>query len=917
MENKLLEQIYTKTDNGFDIISHYYPTANQQGKPFKIRDERTPSAHCKQYNGVWYVTDFGEESKAKSPVDLVMQEENCDFQSALKIIASWYGIADYGISENKPSIKSRPATQEESEGYFSFVQKECFSHDELRLLGSGVKQETCDNLSWLSLVSYSTTKDGKTTTVSSTDTYPIFIRECHTDSGSYFYKVYQPLAQDKAFRFFYRGEKPQNYINGLYELKLKYRKLQSEASEGEESTSSKKLPECVICSGERDALCCAARGYAPIWFNSETADFSAEQMEELLKMCEKVYNVPDIDDTGLRMARAKALKHLDLYTVELPSSLLLRKDHRGNPCKDFRDWCDLHPKFSDFKKLLTMAKACKFWTYRTTKTSICAELQPVFLTHFLEVNGFGKIIDRQNKKFVLVRVDGYVVNEVVEEEIVSFTRQFVEDKMLGLDVQRLLTTSRNVKHSIDALRDITDKVNFRNHTINSQTLYFDNTAVVVSSDEVKEIRQKYEVGNHVWAKDICRHTFRRTKPSFIAEYSNGAFQFTPLDLSSHFFRFNINSCRLHWRKELEEQCDQDETKNKAYRKDFKFSVQGARLTDEEREEQVRCLLNRIYSIGYMLHSYKDRRLARICWLLENKVIEDETSSGGSGKSFIVSMLQTLKPTVTLDGRNRHLTENQHYLDRVSEYTDILYIDDATKYFDFDSFYTLATGNMSINAKHKDSKEIDFKDSPKLMISSNFAPNRNDESTLRRILFVPISDYYHKRTDDNDYRETRQISDDFGYELYNEQYSESDWNADYNFLVDCLQFYLKMSASNIVVEPIMSSINKRMNLAIMGTQFSEWASAYFAPDSSNVNNGVLKEVAMRDFENATNIRGWSSAKFTKAVKSYCKNNSDYIVCFNPKELCSPSNPDRIIRNVNGCSQQYIYIQTKGEKVREFL
>ena len=58
----------------------------------------------------------------------------------------------------------------------------------------------------------------------------------------------------------------------------------------------------------------------------------------------------------------------------------------------------------------------------------------------------------------------------------------------------------------------------------------------------------------------------------------------------------------------------------------------------------------------------------------------------------------------------------------------------------------------------------------------------DTSLIARILYTVFSDYYHEKTENNDYRETRKIRDDFGKDLFGFDYSEAEWNADFNFFV---------------------------------------------------------------------------------------------------------------------------------------
>lgn len=330
---------------------------------------------------------------------------------------------------------------------------------------------------------------------------------------------------------------------------------------------------------------------------------------------------------------------------------------------------------------------------------------------------------------------------------------------------------------------------------------------------------------------------------------------------------------------------------------------------------MRCLLAKMYAIGYLLHSGKDPSRPYIVWVLENAVLNDDQASGGSGKSFIAEGLKILKNTVMLPGRAKNLTENQHVLERVDEDTDLVFVDDPGKYFDFDFFYTMATGNTIVNEKHVKSKEISFENSPKVIICSNYAPNSLQDSTLRRLLFVTNSDYYHKKTDINDYEETRTIADDFGKNLFWSDYTDDEWNADINFLIDCLQLFLRLKAENKELRVDTGNIYRRINLSIMGDQFNEWAEGYFLPDGPNLDVMIKKSDVFADFVSATGLKLWSQSKFSRALQSFVRNNSHYIECINPPELCPASTPGRIVRKVANRTEYYIYMKTVGNAVQE--
>ncbi|MBQ2499155.1 MAG: hypothetical protein II523_03975, partial [Bacteroidales bacterium] len=299
----ILGEIYRATNDGLDIILSYYPQAadsvDRPNKGFSIRRESAPSAYLKKIKGVWRVTDFGDSDHARSPIDIVMKEENVEFNEALSTLAARYGI-DNRLDENtnRAQVEARPATDDEKDGDFDFETHD-FTADELRVLGNGVKKEHADALSFSALSWYKMTKNRKTTTIYSNENFPIFMRECHTNGDS-FYKILKPLEPKKEFRFIYLGKKEADYVNGLWELKKAHAKFVADHENDEEEEGKRKptkLPEVVICSGERDAVCCKSRGFHPIWLNSETADLSPATFKTLQSMCEKVCNLPDIDAT--------------------------------------------------------------------------------------------------------------------------------------------------------------------------------------------------------------------------------------------------------------------------------------------------------------------------------------------------------------------------------------------------------------------------------------------------------------------------------------------------------------------------------------------------------------------------------------------------------------------------------------------
>jgi hypothetical protein len=236
---------------------------------------------------------------------------------------------------------------------------------------------------------------------------------------------------------------------------------------------------------------------------------------------------------------------------------------------------------------------------------------------------------------------------------------------------------------------------------------------------------------------------------------------------------------------------------------------------------------------------------------------------------------------------------------------MILVDDADKYLPFRFFFDSITGPLSVNPKNNEPYTVPFEASPKFVFTSNFMPDRSDASAARRLLFGVFSDYYHKKTDDNEYLETRKVYDDFGKNLFGDQYTEDEWNADLNFLMDCTQFYLSTLDVCEEIQPPLGNVRTRILLARMTNVFFDWAQVYFHNDSENCNQLISKHLAFADFTNSTRQQKWSMNKFTQAIEAFCKFNSYTL---NPVALRNSGG--RIARKLLGKTTEMIYMQTPG-------
>ncbi len=916
-----VEQIYEATHRGLDIILDLYPQAKDcvgvKNKHFAIRNEKTPSACLRQVNGIWKVTDFGGEGRAESPIDLYMHETGIyRFNEAILQLAAKYGVTDeLNRNVNRPDFSERPARVDERDGQRYFEFNDSFSDYELKVLGPLVTQNNTDELHWHSVKAIRYIKDRVAKIKSSNEHYPIFAREClvkPAENGQEevkFFKIYEPLNFDKAWRFSYwpEGIKPKNYINGLSELKQAYHDFNAKEmaifektrTNEDECYKEQKLPVAIICSGERDSLCVKSLGYHPLWFNSETYRLSETEYNEIMKYVDVLYNIPDIDETGVHKGTELALRFIDIHTIWLPEWLRTYHDNRGKARKDFRDWIEIRQTKKDFKKLMVLAMPARFWTSKfNTKTNKWDHaIDTACLYYFLKLNGYYALHDENSITPQYIHIEGNIVERITTRDIRDFVRKWVVERAETRDVLNLiLNTPKLSAASLDSLQEI--DLDFTSYTQKSQLFFFPKVSIEILPGEMKEYKQTAStLNNYVWAENVIQHNFKQLPPMFEIKRETDDEGHTHYDIlikntGSKFFDYLVNTSRLYWRKELEYNFE-DKTlqEKKDYHSNNRYRIDGEGLSEEEIEEQKMCLINKIFTIGYMMHRYKNPSRAWAPMALDNKIGELGECNGRSGKSFFFKTLSLFMKTVKLSGRNPKLMDNPHVFDQVDKHTQMLLVDDCDRYLNTGMFYDNITSDMTVNPKNNHSFTIPFNQSPKIAFTTNYVPADFDPSSEARLIYMVFSDYYHQRTEDNDYLESRSIHDDFGKNLYDEAYSEDEWNADINFMMQCCSWYLSLPGDTEKIQPPMKNIIWRKHKADMGANFEDWANSYFAPESGRLNTFVVRERAYYDFKSFSGVNKVTTQSITKKLKAFVQL-CPWIEEMNPECYCNASG--RILR-----------------------
>lgn len=973
-----IEDLYACTNQGLvvlvDFFSHEY-NLNLKGNDkehFRVRPEDNTPSCClvapDQRTAYWRFMDYGNASMSRpiSPVDLYASHHSLSFADALAALAFMYGVPDSnGHQASGAVINWMDAPEGAEKGLKDFEKLPEFSSIHLRTMGATIAKEHLVRLNWIpvkTLRIYVEVPDrnhpGQKKLAlmekSSTTSYPIFIRQCFYDIGGNapecFYKLYEPLCPDKSRRFLTLGRKPADYINGLYEIRKNVadakRPTVFVVSEGEEHSNSseedldikdvptshkqqeehkqKRLPAIAICSGERDSLCCLSRGIPPVWLNSETARMSADMMEQLREVADKIYVIPDIDRTGMARCYDLARRFNSLYAVILPMELKLQKDHRGKPCKDLRDWME-QPGNQDpmaFKAMLKAARTTKFWYKKKAKASeegeddveVTYDIKQINLRFFLSAHGFFTYKDEQNMDIRLTHIDGNIVEEVDDTTIREFVFKWAEALMKPLNLQdRILTTPKLARAALTQMERA--HVQFYSYTPNSQFFFFTDKIWEVCKDSIIEHRKNEIVlDQFVWKDDIFNHQVTLLKERFfhvdrilLKGHKTPSYQLHinyDIVRKSPLMCYLLNTSRLHWRKELEYNFkDKDDEERLAYFNAHHFCIDGEGLEPWELKEQQLNFLAKMFAIGYLLHAFKSPSRAWAVYAVDNCKCDAKVSNGRSGKSLLFSLLKKFIPVDIIPAKKKDEVLNPHIFERVKKSCRLLVFDDLNKDLELEDFYSYITSGIIINEKNVKSYALEYEKSPKLVFTTNYAPKEFNASSEGRLLYMTFGDYYHIQSANNSYLESRSVEEDLGFLIGDNLYPEEYWSGDMNFLAQCVQFYLMVTEDKVKLQPPMGNIIERSLKDNVGDSFLEWANMYLAPGSGHLNTQLVRKSVYDDFRAYANVQ-MSTAAISLKIHNYVQL-ARHIVQINPREYLNKQG-----RNIEG-NVEYIFFQAVSE------
>jgi hypothetical protein len=182
-------------------------------------------------------------------------------------------------------------------------------------------------------------------------------------------------------------------------------------------------------------------------------------------------------------------------------------------------------------------------------------------------------------------------------------------------------------------------------------------------------------------------------------------------------------------------------------------------------------------IGYLLHSYKTSANNKAI-ILNDEIISDNPN-GRSGKGLLINGIGKMKKLDTIDGKNFEFNKSFAY-QTVSTDCQVLAFDDVKKNFNFEQLFSAITEGLTIEYKGQPAIKLPVKDSPKIVISTNYTIKSEGGSFEGRMFEVEFSSYFN-----SNYSPQQQ----FKCMLFDD-WDTKEWARFDHFMINCLQYYLE-------------------------------------------------------------------------------------------------------------------------------
>tara|TARA_R110002020_G_scaffold324685_1_gene540325 strand:- start:192 stop:2519 length:2328 start_codon:yes stop_codon:yes gene_type:complete len=264
------------------------------------------------------------------------------------------------------------------------------------------------------------------------------------------------------------------------------------------------------------------------------------------------------------------------------------------------------------------------------------------------------------------------------------------------------------------------------------------------------------------------------------------------------------------------------------------------------------------AIGYLLHGYQNEGKPKV--IIFNDEMISDVPNGGSGKGLIHKAINHIKKLSTINGKGFD-PSGQFAYQTVGTDTQVLLFDDIDKNFKFENLFSIITEGLIIEKKGKDAIKIPFNESPKISITTNYTVKGEGSSHLRRVFELEMAAYFN---------DERTPEDEFGHLLFSD-WSEDEWQRFDNFMIRCVQYYLK----NGLVKYKMVNLELRKLINDTNNEFIDFMNNQDWTTSKRWYKNELKDAFVDEYEEFRFAKWFTTNTFNKWITKYCDYNKDLV------------------------------------------
>ena len=406
-----------------------------------------------------------------------------------------------------------------------------------------------------------------------------------------------------------------------------------------------------------------------------------------------------------------------------------------------------------------------FWTATKTRTSYTIAIHLQDFLSWLHKNGIYRYEINDGGKWILIRIMNNIV-EVVDETYISHLvmthlrslPDTINDVPTTLVIEYFIRTSdKNYKPTILAHLNA-KRIVWNRDDRHSAWFFFRNTAVKVTKSAI-DLVPYTDIPHAVWKTQIIDR------------------EYTHID-------------------------NDDELMSGVFARFLALVASGSDNGDPAPFHKM------IKITGFMMHGFKDRSQPGALILTDEK--SQDRPEGGTGKGIYMAALRKFKRSAVFDGKAFNF-DKSFLWQRVSQDTQIIYIEDVKRGFDFERLFSALTEGIEIERKNKDSFYLPYEISPKIAISTNYTLKGDGNSNERRRIEVEFKDFFNATNTPLDY---------FGHILFDD-WDTRQWSLFDCFMVLCCQLYL----ANGIDRTLSDSMRLKHLRAETAQEFLEWADDY--------------------------------------------------------------------------------------------